>query len=113
MTQADVLPAPTGSGDRVYRLTSGTELLGEYQDSAYREPKYLIKRVDGQTMQLPRLLYHVACSLDGRTAAEVAAELNAQLGEDLTPDQITFLIRERLGPVGLLAPDDAADWHLP
>ena len=91
MAPTDVLAPPAGD-QRAYRLTAGTEFLGEYQGSAYQEPKYLIQRVDGQTMQLPRLLYRVACALDGRAAGQIAAAVNAELGSDLTAEQVTFLI---------------------
>ena len=104
----DVLDSPAAD-HRVYRLAAGTELLGEYQDSAYQEPKYLIQRVDGQTMQLPQLLYRVACSLDGRDAGQIAAEVNAELGMDITADQATFLVEERLRPVGVVAADGGGD----
>ncbi len=100
MTQ--VLTPPTANGHRVYGLTAGTELLGEYQDSAYQEPKFLIQRVDGQTMQLPRLLYGVACALDGRDAKRIAETVNAEMGEELTEDQVRFLVEERLYPAGIV-----------
>jgi putative peptide zinc metalloprotease protein len=97
--------------DPVRRLAEGTELLGEYQDSGYRTPKFLVRRADGQVMQLPLLLYRVACLLDGRDAERMATDLSAELGQDLTADQVSYLVEERLRPAGLLAPDhtDAHD----
>ncbi|PRY50684.1 putative peptide zinc metalloprotease protein [Geodermatophilus tzadiensis] len=100
---AQVLAPATENGHRLYGLTAGTELLGEYQDSAYQEPKYLIQRVDGQTMQLPRLLYGVACALDGRDARRIAETVNAELGQELTEDDVRFLVEERLYPAGIVA----------
>jgi putative peptide zinc metalloprotease protein len=91
--------------DPVRRLAEGTELLGEYQDSGYRTPKFLVRRADGQVMQLPLLLYRVACLLDGRDAGRIATDLSAQLGQDLTAEQVSYLVEERLRPAGLLAPD--------
>ncbi|WP_448608091.1 hypothetical protein [Geodermatophilus sp. URMC 60] len=90
----------------VYRLAEGTELLGAFQDSGYEVPKYLLSRADGQVMQLPRLLYRVASSLDGRSTAEIATELSAELDADLTPEDVSFLVTERLRPVGVIAPDE-------
>jgi putative peptide zinc metalloprotease protein len=104
----DVATRPTGGAHRVHRLAPGTELLGEYRDSAYEEPKFLVQRSDGQAMQLPRLLYRVACSLDGRRDDEIAADLSTELGAELTGDEVAFLVEERLRPVGLVAPDRAA-----
>jgi putative peptide zinc metalloprotease protein len=91
--------------DPVRRLAEGTELLGEYQDSGYRTPKFLVRRADGQVMQLPLLLYRVACLLDGRDAERMATDLSAELGQDLTADQVSYLVEERLRPAGLLATD--------
>jgi putative peptide zinc metalloprotease protein len=97
---------PTAVGDDpVRRLAEGTELLGEYQDSGYQTPKFLVRRADGQIMQLPLLLYRVACSLDGRDAGRIATDLSAELDQDLTGDQVSYLVEERLRPAGLLAPD--------
>jgi putative peptide zinc metalloprotease protein len=93
------------------RLAEGTELLGEYQDSGYLTPKFLVRRADGQVMQLPLLLYRVAGLLDGRDTGRIATDLSAELGQDLTADQVSYLVEERLRPAGLLAPDhtDTAD----
>jgi putative peptide zinc metalloprotease protein len=109
--ESDVLACPVAGDHRVHRLAGGTEMLGEYKDSAYQEPKYLVQRADGQVMQLPRLLYRVACSLDGRDDGQIAADVNAELGQDLTAEQVSFLVEERLRPVGLIASDDAESGH--
>ncbi|SNS49901.1 putative peptide zinc metalloprotease protein [Geodermatophilus pulveris] len=95
-------------GDPGRRLAEGTELLGEYQDSGYLTPKFLVRRADGQVMQLPLLLYRVAGLLDGRDAGRIATDLSAELGQDLTADQVAYLVEERLRPAGLLAPDPTA-----
>jgi putative peptide zinc metalloprotease protein len=107
VAESDVLAPPVTGDHRVHRLARGTELLGEYKDSAYQEPKYLVQRADGQVMQLPGLLYRVASSLDGRDAGQIAADINEEVGHDLTGQQVSFLVEERLRPVGLIAPDGA------
>ncbi|WP_448623695.1 hypothetical protein [Geodermatophilus sp. URMC 64] len=91
------------------RLAPGTELLGEYKDGAFTDPQFLVRRPDGQVMQLPRLLYRVAASLDGRPPAEIAAELSAEFGRELTAEQISFLVDERLRPFEVIASDDVDD----
>ncbi|TQN43275.1 putative peptide zinc metalloprotease protein [Blastococcus colisei] len=108
VAERGAVPQPAGDADGVHRLAPGTELLGEYRDSAYEEPKFLVQRSDGQAMQLPRLLYQVACSLDGRRDDEIAAVLSRESGADLTADEVAFLIEERLRPVGVVAPDRTA-----
>lgn len=103
-------PAPPVD-HHVRRLAEGTELLGVYADSGYQEPKYIVCRADGQVMQLPELLYRVAESLDGHTVGEVAADLSARLDQELTAEQVLYLVDERLRPVGLVArePTEAGD----
>jgi putative peptide zinc metalloprotease protein len=41
----------------------GLELLGEYQGSGFAEPRYLVRRCDGQVIQLSRLLYLVVAAV--------------------------------------------------
>ena len=41
------------------RLADGVELLGEYQDSGYSQPPSLVRRADGQVIQMSPLLYRV------------------------------------------------------
>src|SRR5215208_3455295 len=51
----------------------GVELIGEYQDSGFKEPRYIARRADGQVIQLTLLLYLVAHEVDGeRDFAEIA-----------------------------------------
>ncbi|MFC5950940.1 hypothetical protein ACFQH9_21965 [Pseudonocardia lutea] len=105
MSENGVLMPPAGES-RCHHLAEGTELIGEYQASGYQEPKYLIRRADGQVMQLPALLYRLTESLDGtRDCQQLASDLNEQLGTDLIAEQVSFLVEERLRPVGLVAPD--------
>ncbi|RBY79774.1 hypothetical protein DQ238_08990 [Geodermatophilus sp. TF02-6] len=103
----DVLAPSLGDDHRRYLLAAGTELIGEYQDSGLHEPKYLVRRADDQVMQLSRLLYRVAGSLDGRATGQIAADLSAELGRELTGDDVSFLVEERLRPVGIIAAGDA------
>ena len=44
----------------VPRLAEDIELIGEYEDSGYKEPPSIARRPDGQIIQLPALLYIVA-----------------------------------------------------
>jgi putative peptide zinc metalloprotease protein len=102
------LPAAPGLADAeagvAPRLAEGTELIGEYRGSGLREPKYLVRRGDGQVLQLPRLLYLVAARLDGRRSlAEVAAAVSAEVGRELAAEQAMFLVRRKLQPAGLIS----------
>ena len=91
------------------RLAEGTELIGEYQGSGFQEPKYILRRVDGQVIQLPRLLYLLAATLDGRRdLQQVAAVLSAESGRIVQAEQVAFLINNRFRPAGIMATDPTA-----
>jgi putative peptide zinc metalloprotease protein len=93
----------------VPRLAEGVELIGEYQGSGFQEPRYILRRGDGQVIQLPRLLYLLASSLDGRRdLRQVAALLSAEFGRLVAAQQVSYLIENRLRPVGIVAADPGA-----
>jgi putative peptide zinc metalloprotease protein len=86
------------------RLADGLELVGEYRDTGYAEPRYLIRRPDGRMVQMTRLAYAVAARIDGRRdLAEIARRASEDLGRGLDAEGAGYLIRERLAPAGLLA----------
>ena len=60
-------PCPAGASGTVAapRLADGVELLGQYQGSGYRRPPSLVRRPDGQVIQMSPLLYRVTCRIDG------------------------------------------------
>jgi putative peptide zinc metalloprotease protein len=88
------------------RLAEGIELIGEYQGSGFREPRYIVRRADGQVIQLPRLLYLLVASLDGqRDLAQVASVLSAEFGKMVQAEQVAYLIENRLRPPGIVAAD--------
>jgi putative peptide zinc metalloprotease protein len=90
------------------RLADGVELLGEYQNSAYSEPPSLVRRRDGQVIQMSALLYRVTSRIDGaRDEAAIAAEVSRDLGRSLGADQVRYLVRTRLLPLGIIAADTA------
>lgn len=84
------------------RLAAGTQLLGEFQDSGFEEPPYLVRRADGQVIQLPKALYAVAEALDGRPLDDVARAASNALGAGIDADGARFLIEEKLQPLGLV-----------
>jgi putative peptide zinc metalloprotease protein len=88
------------------RLAEGVELIGEYQGSGFQEPRYIVRRADGQVIQLSRLLYLLAASLDGqRDLAQVAGVLSAEFGKVVQAEQVAYLIDNRLRPPGIVAAD--------
>jgi putative peptide zinc metalloprotease protein len=86
------------------QLADGVELLGEYKDSGYSQPPSLVRRADGQVIQMSRLLYLVACRIDGsRDPAAIAELVSGDLGRSLTADQVRHLITAKLAPLGVVA----------
>ena len=95
---------PRPSSAAVPRLADGVELLGEYQNSGYRQPPSLVRRADGQVIQMSPLLYRVTCRIDGsRDAAAIAELVTGDLGRTLTADQVRHVIAAKLIPLGIVA----------
>jgi hypothetical protein len=87
-------------------VASGS-LLGEMEGSGYREPPGLVRRGDGQVVQLTPLLYLVLSAVDGRrTIDEVAAQVSEVYGRSVTGDNVRTLLAQRLRPAGLLVGED-------
>ena len=99
-TSGDVAqPAPAPD---VPVRASGLELIGEIPGSGYRQPPALVRRADGQTIQLTRLLYLVLEAVDGeRGQEEIAAVVGPALGRQVTSDNVRTLC-DRLRTLGAL-----------
>jgi putative peptide zinc metalloprotease protein len=102
---APILPPADAPGPgQVPRLADGVELLGEYQGSGYNQPPSLVRRADGQVIQMSALLYQVACRIDGsRDPAAIAGLVSEDLGRSLTAGQVRYLITAKLLPLGVVA----------
>jgi len=86
------------------RLAEGIELIGEYEDSGYKDPPSIARRADGQIIQLPYLLYLVAESADGqRTYDQIAERVTEASGRGVSADNVQFLTDEKLRPLGVIA----------
>ena len=75
----------------------------------------MVRRLDGQIVQLPPLLYAVATEIDGsRRFDEIAERVSTQVGRGMAPDDVRYLVEEKLAPLGIAlasdgsAPPDAA-----
>src|SRR3954465_14895294 len=92
---------------------AGIELIGEYEGSGFKEPPALVRRADGQVIQLPPLLYSVAAKADGRRSYDdIAREVTAEIRRQVDRDQIRFLVEEKLRPLGVLAAADGSSPHV-
>src|SRR3954451_1410646 len=106
-------PAPAPIAGRVKRRlmhsarppkpAPGLELLGPMEDSGFEQTPFLVRRPDGQIVQLPELLYLV---LEGtarvRNYGRLARDVTERLGAQIEADGARFLVDKKLKPLGLV-----------
>lgn len=108
-------PEPEGLPQRealraVPRPATGLELVGELDSSGYEEPPWLVRRADGQVLQLTPALYAVLEAVDGRRDLEaISAEVRERRDLDIDPEDIGFLVTDRLMPLGVLLQPDGSE----
>ena len=89
-----------------WRRVAGLDELGKAQGSGLREPSYLIRRADGQVVQLSELLHVVVREVSAdRDPTRVAAAVSAAYGKTLSVEGLA-LLASKLEPLGLI--EDAA-----
>lgn len=101
---ATLSPTSSAVGQHpVPALADGVQLIGETKGSGYKEAPSLVRRADGQTLQLTRLLYLVLDAIDGRRGVEeIAAHASGTFGKLVSADNVRTLIDSQLLPLGLL-----------
>src|SRR3954451_20727992 len=76
--------------EEILRRADGLQLIGEMRGSGYRVAPSLVRRADGQTIQLTRLLYLVLEAVDGRRdTAQVAEAVSESFGRPVSPANVT------------------------
>src|SRR3954447_19392545 len=99
--------SPAVAGGALARAT-GIDLLGPVHGSGYRDGAALVRRADGQMVQLGPLLYGLLECIDGRRSLdELAAAMSERVGRRLEADQVRALA-EKLAAQGLLAGTESA-----
>lgn len=88
--------------DRPLGRAEGVELLGPVHGSGLREGAALVRRADGQMVQLGRLMYGLLECADGRRGTELVPVLAERLGRRIGPEQVERLA-QKLAAQGLLA----------
>ncbi|BCW72595.1 hypothetical protein [Arthrobacter sp. NicSoilB8] len=89
---------------------AGVQLIGEAKGSGYKEAPSLVRRADGQTIQLTRLLYLVLEAIDGRRGPEeIARHASTGFGRLVSADNVRTLITSQLLPLGLLRLADGSE----
>ena len=77
--------------------------------SGYKDPPALVRRADGQMVQLTPLLFQVLEAIDGaRTHDEIAARVSATYGKRVSADNVATLVDTKLRPIGLLLKADGS-----
>jgi putative peptide zinc metalloprotease protein len=88
----------------------GVRLLGQSEGSGYREPPSLVRRADGQTLQLTPLLFAVLEAVDGaRSMEEIAHHASTASGRLITAENVRTLMDSQLLPLGLLRLADGSE----
>ncbi len=96
-------PLARGEGASCLARAEGVELLGPIHGSGYREGAALVRRADGQMVQLGPLMYALLECADGsRDRSELAAATSERLGRRLDEDSVDSLAK-KLAAQGLLA----------
>lgn len=102
--RTEPLPAlAAGSADARWCRANGLRELGQVQGSGLRHPTYLVRRGDGQVLQVSELLRLVVREVSAeRDDAQVAAAVSEACGRELTVDGLRRLIAQKLAPMGLV-----------
>jgi putative peptide zinc metalloprotease protein len=88
----------------------GVQLIGAVAGSGYRRPPSLVRRADGQTIQLTPILYHLLAAADGeRDHAALADTLGGRIDRLVTAEDVRYLVEAKLRPLGLLREPDGTE----
>ncbi|TDC82672.1 hypothetical protein [Actinomadura sp. 7K507] len=97
-------------------LAEGTELVGEFKNSGYREPPQLVCLPNRQLARLPPLLYlvvkalhehrHLADADVAQALDQVADAVSREAGARLTAEQVVYLVDRKLAPLGVTTYSD-------
>ncbi|ALG12110.1 M50 family metallopeptidase [Kibdelosporangium phytohabitans] len=91
----------------VPQRAQNVELIGELRGSGYRRPPALVRRGDGQVIQLTPLLYQVLAAIDGHADHEqIARRVSTAISRGVTAANIRQLIADKLEPLGVLRSAD-------
>lgn len=104
---------PSGSTAPFPHLAEGLEFCGEFEDSGYREAPWIIRRADGQMLQLPKLLYRVAEAIEHSSSwEELQRTLSDEEGARIDVEDLRFIVDRKLVPLGVIALANGAEQQL-
>jgi putative peptide zinc metalloprotease protein len=88
---------------------AGLQLIGQTPGSGYRRPPSLVRRADGQMLQLTSLLYRTLEAVDGhRDYDEIAAHVSAGSDRSITGENARMLVDSKLRPLGVVCLADGS-----
>ena len=94
--------APSTEAPSALTRVEGLELLGEVSGSGYKDGAALVRRADGQMVQLGPLMYALLEAIDGeRDPAALAAAMTERLGRQVDEEHVLAL-GQKLCEQGLL-----------
>lgn len=101
------VPAPAaGQRPPTWRIAEGLEQLGPVQGSGLRGSTHLVRRRDGQVLQLSELLHLVLSHVRAdRLPEHIARSVSDDYGRTLDVDGLEHLLSTRLLPLGLVTRD--------
>lgn len=109
-TDAPQRGGASGAGAPIPVPVSGLRLLGRFERSGHRDAPSLVRRPDGQVVQLTPLLYAVLESVDGHRRYDQISNLVAErTGRLIAEEDIHVLVEEKLRPLGLLQMPDGSE----
>ena len=107
--EPEAIAGPVDDGGVPVRA-EGVELIGRFEQSGHRVAPSLVRRADGQMVQLTPVLFAVLSETDGyRGYDEIAAAVGTRIGKLITPEDLGFLVESRLRPLGLLRDHDGSE----
>src|SRR5919197_989364 len=100
---ADQAPISEAQPTEKPRVARGIDLIGKYEGSGFKVAPYIVRRADGQVIQLAPLLYLIAELADGaRTNEEIAAAVSEAIERGVSADNVRQLVDKRLRPLGVI-----------
>ncbi|HEX8768353.1 MAG TPA: hypothetical protein VF714_08280, partial [Jatrophihabitans sp.] len=96
-------------GAQVPVPAAGLQLIGQLPGSGYRTPPSLVRRADGQMLQLTPLLYRTLEAIDGqRDYDEIAAHVSAGSDRSISGADARLLVESKLRPLGVVCLADGS-----
>jgi putative peptide zinc metalloprotease protein len=92
------------------RLLPGVELLGPAAGSGLREPPCVVRRSDGEAVQLSPLLFTIARHAEpGRSLEEIARRVSPEVDARISGEQVRYVLEKKLHPLGIVAGADGSE----